>query len=76
MIRLTERYYDTNCHSYQTKPLFLNELYIVSIKHSDDRYEDYCVVTDSVGAVYTVLRQRRNEHEFCGLYYCRYVLFR
>lgn len=65
MIRLTERYYDTNCHSYQTKPLFLNELYIVSIKHSDDRYEDYCVVTDSVGAVYTVLESAETVASMC-----------
>lgn len=66
MIRLTERYYDTGCHGYQSKPLFLNEDYIASIKQSDDRYEDYCIVTTSVGAVYTVLERAETVAAMCA----------
>lgn len=65
MIRLTERYYDTDCHGYKSKPLFLNENYIASIKQSDDRYEDYCIVTTSVGAVYTVLESAETVASMC-----------
>lgn len=66
MIRLTERYYDTHCHSYMSKPLFLNEDYIASIKQSDDRYEDYCIVTTSVGAVYTVKESAETVATMCA----------
>lgn len=66
MIRLTERYYDTNFHGYQSKPLFLNEDHIVSIKQSDDRYEDYCIVTTSFGAVYTVLERAETVAAMCA----------
>lgn len=65
MIRLTERYYDTNRHGYNSKPLFLNEDYIASIKQSDDRYEGYCIVTTSVGAVYTVLERAETVASMC-----------
>ena len=65
MIRLTERYYDTDCHGYQSKPLFLNEDYIASIKQSDDRYEDYCIVTTSNGTVYTVLESAETVASMC-----------
>lgn len=66
MIRLTERYYDTDCHGYQSKPLFLNEDYIASIKKSDDKYEDYCIVTTSTGAVYTVLERAETVAAMCA----------
>lgn len=65
MIRLTERYYDTDYHGYNSKPLFLNENYIASIKQSDDRYEEYCIVTTSVGAVYTVLERAETVAAMC-----------
>ena len=66
MIRLTERYYDTYCHGYQSKPLFLNEDYIASIKQSDDRYEDYCIVTTSIGDVYAVLERAETVAAMCA----------
>lgn len=66
MIRLTERYYDTYCHGYQNKPLFLNESYIASIKQSDDRYENYCIVTISTGEVYTVLESAETVASACA----------
>ena len=66
MIRLTEIYYDTDCHGYQSKPLFLNEDYIASIKQSDDRYDDCCIVTTSVGAVYTVLERAETVAAMCA----------
>ena len=66
MIRLTERYYDTKCHGYKSKPLFLNEDSIVSIKQLDDRYEDYCIVTTSIGTVYTVLEGAETVATMCA----------
>ena len=66
MIRLTERYYDSCYHGYLSKPLFLNEDYIASIKQSDDRYEDYCIVTTSNGAVYTVLESAETVAAMCA----------
>lgn len=65
MIRLTERYYDTDCHGFLSKPLFLNEDYIASIKQSDDRYEDYCIVTTSNGTIYTVLESAETVASMC-----------
>lgn len=65
MIRLKERYYDTYCHGFLSKPLFLNEDYIASIKQSDDRYEDYCIVTTSNGTVYTVLESAETVASMC-----------
>ena len=44
----------------------LNEDYIASIKQSDDRYEDYCIVTTSVGAVYTVKESAETVATMCA----------
>lgn len=65
MVKLTERYYDRNCHGYRGKPLFLNEFHIASIKQSDNRYENYCIVTISTGAMYTVLESAETIASMC-----------
>ena len=65
MVRLTERYYDTHSHGYQSKPLFLNKNSIAGIKQTDDRYEDYTVIFTTFGQTYTVLESAETVAAMC-----------
>ena len=65
MIRLTEKYYDTHCHGYRSKPLFLSKSSIAGIKKTDDCYEDYTVVFTTFGQTYTVLESPEKVAMMC-----------
>lgn len=65
MIRLTERYYDTWAHGYQSKPLFLSRNSIAGIKKTNDRYEDYSIIYTTFLQTYTVLESPETVAAMC-----------
>lgn len=65
LIRLTERYYDVHAHSYCSKPLFLRSECIAGVKSSDDRYENYTIVSTTYGATYMVLEGAETVASMC-----------
>ena len=66
MIRLTERYYDVHAHGYCSKPLFLRSECIAGVKSSEDRYENYTIVSTTYGATYMVRESAETVVAMCA----------
>lgn len=54
MIRLTERYYDTNIHCYSRKLLLIAEDSIEAVSTITDGYDDYSQISTKSGDKYVV----------------------